>query len=100
MQQRNYILEALAQARTRQSWNERLAHWERPASDSEEAMIERAARSVRDLMSSNTWACRRAGSTGPSSSPDPAVNYCHDATRSPMMSIDIVAEMLAIPLAR
>jgi hypothetical protein len=43
MQQRNYLLEALAQSRTRPSWNDRLTHWERPASDSEEAMIERAA---------------------------------------------------------
>ncbi len=55
MQQRNYLAEALAQARTRQSWNERLEHWERPASDSEEAMIERAARMVRNVMSRNVW---------------------------------------------
>jgi hypothetical protein len=55
MQQRNYFLEALAQARTRQSWNDRLTHWEKPASDSEEAMIERAASAVRDLMSGNSW---------------------------------------------
>jgi hypothetical protein len=55
MQQRNYLAEALAQARTRQSWSERLEHWERPASDSEEAIIERAARMVRNVMSRNTW---------------------------------------------
>jgi hypothetical protein len=55
MQQRNYLTEALAQARTRNSWNERLEHWERPASDSEETMIERAARMVRELMSRNAW---------------------------------------------
>jgi hypothetical protein len=55
MQQRNYLLEALAQSRTRQSWNDRLTHWERPASDSEEAMIERAAATVRALMSKNRW---------------------------------------------
>jgi hypothetical protein len=54
-QQRNYVLEALARARTRQSWNERLSRWERPASDSEEAMIERAARAVRGVMSGNSW---------------------------------------------
>jgi hypothetical protein len=55
MQQRNYMAEALAQARTRTSWNERLEHWERPASDSEEAMIERAARMVRQVLSRNAW---------------------------------------------
>jgi hypothetical protein len=49
--QHNYMVEALARARTRQSWNERLEHWERPASDSEEAMIERAARMVRGALS-------------------------------------------------
>jgi hypothetical protein len=55
MQQRNSIAEALAQARSRQSWNDRLAHWEKPASESEEEMIQRAARTVRDLMSRNSW---------------------------------------------
>jgi hypothetical protein len=55
MQQRNYLLEALAESRTRQSWNDRLAHWERPASNSEEVMIERAATAVRTLMSRNKW---------------------------------------------
>ncbi len=55
MQQRNYLAEALAQARTRQSWNERLEHWERPASDSEEATIERAAKMVRDVLVRNAW---------------------------------------------
>jgi hypothetical protein len=55
MQQRNYLLEALARARTRQSWNDRLAHWEKPASESEEAMIERAATMVRRVMSTNSW---------------------------------------------
>jgi hypothetical protein len=55
MQQRNYIAEPLAQARSRQSWTDRLAHWEKPASESEEEMIQRAARTVRDLMSRNRW---------------------------------------------
>jgi hypothetical protein len=54
-QQDSYIAEAFARARTRQSWNERLEHWERPASESEEAMIERAGRMVRDVMSRNAW---------------------------------------------
>ncbi len=55
MAERNYLLEALAQSRTRQSWNDRLEHWEKPASASEEAMIERAATMVRDIMAKNQW---------------------------------------------
>jgi hypothetical protein len=31
------LREALAQTRTRSPWNDRLAHWERPASDHDEA---------------------------------------------------------------
>jgi hypothetical protein len=53
--QHNYMVEAVARARTRQSWNERLEHWEQPASDSEEAMIERAARMVRAALSRSSW---------------------------------------------
>lgn len=34
---------AIAQSRTRASWNDRLIHWERPPSDHEEAKIQRAA---------------------------------------------------------
>ena len=55
MAQRNYLLEALAQSRTRQSWNDRLEHWEKPASPSEEAMIERAVTMVRGIMAQNRW---------------------------------------------
>ena len=51
----NYLLEALSQSRTRSSWNDRLAHWEKPASDTEEAQIERAASMVRGALSSSTW---------------------------------------------
>jgi hypothetical protein len=53
VQERNYIIELLAQSRTRQSWNDRLEHWEKPASDSEEAIIERAATMTRQIMSVN-----------------------------------------------
>lgn len=50
----NYsLLEAMAKARSRSSWNDRLAHWERPASDSEEQQIERAANMVRTALSGN-----------------------------------------------
>jgi hypothetical protein len=55
MAQASYLAEAFAQALTRQSWNERLEHWERPASDSEEITIERAAKMVRELLSRNDW---------------------------------------------
>lgn len=41
--------------RTRSSWNARFEHWERPASDSEEAQISRAASMVRAALSENTW---------------------------------------------
>jgi hypothetical protein len=51
----NQFSEALAKARTRSSWNDRLSHWERPASDSEEQQIERAANMVRTALSSNDW---------------------------------------------
>jgi hypothetical protein len=55
MHERNYLLEALAQSRSRQSWNDRLEHWEKPASDSEEAIIQRAATMVRGAMTDNQW---------------------------------------------
>ncbi len=42
-------------ARTRSSWNDRLVHWERPASDSEEIQIERAASMVRSALAGNAW---------------------------------------------
>jgi hypothetical protein len=42
-------------ARTRSSWNDRLIHWERPASDSEEIQIERAASMVRSVLAGNAW---------------------------------------------
>jgi hypothetical protein len=45
----------LTQSRTRQSWNYRLEHWEKPASDSEEAIIQRAAATVRETMARSRW---------------------------------------------
>jgi hypothetical protein len=68
MQLRNYLVEALAQSRTRQSWNDRLAHWERPASDSEEVMIERAAAMVWQVMSGNSWFASEAVEIAPQGS--------------------------------
>lgn len=43
------------QVRSRQSWNERLEHWEKPASVSEEGTITRAEKMVRDALSANNW---------------------------------------------
>jgi hypothetical protein len=48
-------MEAMAAARTRSSWNDRLTHWEKPASDSEEAQIQRAATMVRNALATNPW---------------------------------------------
>lgn len=44
------IISELADIRPRSSWNDRLAHWEKPASDTEEAQIERAASMVRETL--------------------------------------------------
>ena len=49
-----YPLEALPKIRSRSSWNDRMAHWERPASDTEEQQIERAADMVRTVLSKPT----------------------------------------------
>ena len=42
-------------ARTRSDWNSRFEHWQRPASDSEEQKIQRAARMVRNALAKNAW---------------------------------------------
>jgi hypothetical protein len=55
MTERSYLAEAMASTRTRGSWNDRLTHWERPASDSEEAIIQRAAVGVRAAIAKNKW---------------------------------------------
>lgn len=51
---RSLVEAAIAQARTRSSWNDRLWHWERPASDSEEAKIQRAANAARQVVGGNS----------------------------------------------
>lgn len=50
---RNLLGDLLAAGRTRTSWNDRLTHWERPASDSEEAKIQRAAAAARAIVGGN-----------------------------------------------
>lgn len=50
---RSLIEAAIAHARTRSSWNDRLWHWERPASDSEEVKIQRAADAARQVVGGN-----------------------------------------------
>lgn len=44
---------AIAEKRTRTSWNERLIHWERPPSDHEEAKIQKAAQIATNLVKAN-----------------------------------------------
>jgi hypothetical protein len=44
-----------AAARTRRSWNDRLTHWERPASEHEEDKIQRAAGMARSIVLGNQW---------------------------------------------
>ncbi|NEU14539.1 hypothetical protein G3T14_20805 [Methylobacterium sp. BTF04] len=44
---------AIAKERTRSSWNDRLWHWERPPSDSEETKIQRAAEVARLVVDGN-----------------------------------------------
>jgi len=52
----NNLARLLAEGyRTRSSWNDRLTHWERPASESEEVQIERAASMVRFALAENAW---------------------------------------------
>lgn len=46
---------AAAAARSRASWNDRFDHWMRPASDTEEATIERAANMVRQSLANSDW---------------------------------------------
>jgi hypothetical protein len=64
---RNYLEEELAKARSRSSWN-RLAHWERPANDTEEAQIQRAASMVRDALSGSTWLTSESVTVAPQGS--------------------------------
>lgn len=45
----------LGKALRAQDWNNRLAQWSKPASDTEEAQIERAATMVRRVLSQNEW---------------------------------------------
>lgn len=52
----SFIAQILAEGpRTRSSWNDRFAHWERPASETEEAQIGRAATMVRTALIGNAW---------------------------------------------
>lgn len=46
---------AILGQRSRAEWNERFVHWERPASETEEAQIERSAGMVRAALATNRW---------------------------------------------
>ena len=54
----SFLEVSLAASRSRGSWNERFAHWERPPSDSEEEEIERSGAMVRRALASNAWLTR------------------------------------------
>lgn len=49
------LAKAIAADRNRSAWNDRLEHWEKPASESEEARIQRAAAMVRNAIGTNLW---------------------------------------------
>ena len=46
---------AIAASRSRNSWNERFGHWERPASTTEENQIQRSANMVQQALNNNPW---------------------------------------------
>ena len=48
----------LAAQRSRTSWNDRLEHWERPASTTEDAQITRSAVMVQNALNDNSWLAR------------------------------------------
>jgi hypothetical protein len=93
----SFLEEALARYRTRSSWNDRLIHWERPASDSEEASIQRAANVAIQIVKKNMTLTRESVQILPQGSyfnntnvrkeadmdlrvqlPDLVVKYAHD----------------------
>lgn len=45
----------MGSVRTRQSWNERLEFWEKPASDTEEAIIEQSRKQVASALGESQW---------------------------------------------
>lgn len=49
------LLELFTSPRTRQEWNDRFTHWERPASVTEAGTIERAQSNVTAAISGNEW---------------------------------------------
>jgi hypothetical protein len=58
----------LAEQRLDEAWETRLAAWERPASPTEEAQIERAARMVREAVAANAWLTREGVTVEPQGS--------------------------------
>ena len=51
----SFLEAAIAASRSRGSWNDRFAYWEKPPSDSEEAQIQRSGAMVRSALESNDW---------------------------------------------
>lgn len=65
---RQIIEAALAASRTRSSWNDRLLHWERPASDTEEAKIQRAASAATLIVNANALLTKERAQVRPQGS--------------------------------
>lgn len=63
------LIETLfATSRSRSSWNNRFEHWERPASETEEAQIQRSAGMVQRALRNNAWLAREGVQVRPQGS--------------------------------
>ncbi len=58
----------LADSRSRSSWNDRFEHWERPASETEDAQIQRSAGLVQRALRNNAWLAREGVQVRPQGS--------------------------------
>ena len=58
----SFLEAAIAASRSRGSWNDRFAYWEKPPSDSEEAQIQRSGAMVRSALANATPGSRASAS--------------------------------------
>lgn len=92
-------LESLERWRRRSTWNDWLAHAEKPASVSEEGTIDRARRHVQDAISDNLWLSGQQVLIEPQGSYHNNTNTRRDAdvdlrVRHPLLKIDYDAEVI------
>lgn len=85
----------LAASRSRASWNDRFQHWERPASDTEEAQIERTASEVRQALRANRW----LASEGVMINPQGSYHNNTNVRREADMDLCALHPMLAVEAA-